>query len=114
MSELKSCAQCGFAAEMYQDIDKRYCISCSNGNCNTRPLLRRVDLQEAIEAWNTRALTPKQQCADEMYELLETIENDDGKIQEWLWDRIMTKQTARRLALIYCIAFWTLLIYLLC
>lgn len=99
MSELKPCPFCGYEAECYEsrgELLKIYKISCSNGMCEARPVIKVAGLNEATEAWNTRSLTTKQQCADEMYDLLDTIENDDGKIPEWLWDRIQAvKKKAR-------------------
>lgn len=30
----------------------------------------------------------KYECVNEMYELLETIENDSNQVPQWLWDKI--------------------------
>lgn len=102
MSELKPCPFCGGEAWQFipsdvRMINKGCFVECKRCGVRTScgyPNGDTVDF--SLLVWNTRALTPKQQCADEMYELLETIENDDGKIPEWLWDMMQQVKAKAR------------------
>lgn len=85
MSEqLKPCPFCGGEAELissepstanHNDGAVHSAVACFCFGCKVMPYpkLWHVNDSEAISAWNTRALTPKQQCADEMYEILNKV-----------------------------------------
>ncbi len=76
MSELKPCPFCGDEAvieQLDEDYNDEWCIYClnSDGECKMQPCTQIYETQEdAIEAWNTRALTPAQEHAEELALLL--------------------------------------------
>lgn len=85
MSELKHCPFCGSEVHIEKIPLKsnfyrsEYDIHCPNPKCNcrinlgqntTRYLSRQEASKNAIEAWNTRALTPAQEHAEELALLL--------------------------------------------
>ena len=74
--KLKPCPFCGDEAvieQLDEDYNNEWRIYCrnSNGECKMQPCTRIYETQEdAIEAWNTRALTPAQEHAEELALLL--------------------------------------------
>ena len=60
MAELKPCPFCGGKAELisikaFEWCDYHYIARCSNPNCEVDPMVKRLEMKEAIEAWNNRA-----------------------------------------------------------
>lgn len=47
-------------------------------------------IAEASSADQARALVHRANMYEELVDLIATIENDDRKIPEWLWDRVQT------------------------
>lgn len=78
-NELKPCPFCGGEAWQFipsdvRMINKGCFVECKRCGVRTScgyPNGDTVDV--SLLVWNTRALTPKQQCADEMYELLASL-----------------------------------------
>ena len=89
--ELKPCPFCGGEAWQFIPSDARMAnhgcfVECKECGCRTSGEYPNGDtVAVSLLAWSTRALTPKQQCADEMYgklekvaELFESICEDDA------------------------------------
>lgn len=55
---------------------------------NTRQNIECNGVVEAVVFVVDEEKSHKLSCVNEMYELLETIENDNNQVPQWLWDKI--------------------------